>query len=181
VILVVNKVDRVRPRERLLPFLEEVAGRGHFEAIVPVSASRGENLERLEALVVQRLPVGPMLFPADQITDRNAQFRAAEVIREKLSMRLHQELPYGLTVQIEEYVEAGRGLRIQALIWVEREGQKAIVVGKGGLNLREAGRAARIQLKREVRVPVDLLLWVKVKENCADSEMALRALGYEEP
>ncbi|MEM9385808.1 MAG: GTPase Era [Pseudomonadota bacterium] len=181
VIAVVNKIDQARPRDRLLPFLEELSKRAEFAAVVPVSATKKENLEALERAVVDRLPQGPMLFPADQVTDRNAQFRAAEIVRQKLTMRLREELPYGLTVQIEEYVEAGRGLRIQALIWVEREGQKAIVVGKGGLNLREAGRASRLQLKREVGVPVDLRLWVKVKANWADNEQALRSLGYENP
>ncbi len=181
VVLVVNKVDLAKPRERLLPYLEHLATLADFAAVVPVSASRRDNLERLEAVVAGLLPEGPMLFPPDQVTDRNAQFRAAEVIREKLTLRLHQELPYGLTVQIEQYVEEEKGVRIHALIWVEREGQKGIVVGKGGLALRDAGRAARLTLKRELGRPVDLRLWVKVKANWADSEQSLRALGYEPP
>jgi GTP-binding protein Era len=181
VVLVVNKVDVVKPKDRLLPFLAEVGARADFTAVVPVSAARRDNLARLDEVVTQLLPEGPMMFPPDQVTDRNAQFRASELIREKLTLRLHQELPYGLTVQIEEYAKEARGYRIHAVIWVEREGQKPIVVGKGGLALRDAGKAARLALKRELRRPVDLRLWVKVKSNWSDSEQALRSLGYESP
>lgn len=181
IVLVVNKADLARPRDRLLPYLDKVQSMAEFAAIVPVSATRRDNLERLESVVAELLPEGPLLFPADQLTDRNAQFRASEVIREKLTLRLHQELPYGLTVQIEQYrVERG-GYGIHAVIWVEREGQKAIVVGKGGQTLRDAGRAARLTLKEELRRPVDLRLWVKVKSNWSDNEQALRNLGYESP
>jgi GTP-binding protein Era len=181
VVLVVNKVDQARPRDRLLPYLEKVSAMAEFAAVVPVSAKRRENLDRLEEVVAAYLPEGPMLFPAEQVTDRDAQFRAAEVVRQKLTLRLRDELPYGLTVQIERYEKESRGYLIHAVIWVEREGQKGIVVGKGGQVLREAGRAARLELKRELRRAVDLRLWVKVKANWSDSEQALRSLGYESP
>jgi GTP-binding protein Era len=181
IVLVVNKTDLARPRDRLLPYLDQVQSKAEFAAIVPVSATRRDNLERLESVVAEMLPEGPLLFPADQLTDRNAQFRASEVIREKLTLRLHQELPYGLTVQIEQYRLERGGYSIHAVIWVEREGQKAIVVGKGGQALRDAGRAARLTLKQELRRPVDLRLWVKVKSNWSDNEQALRHLGYESP
>ena len=179
IVLVVNQIDRVSARSRLLPFLERVAKEVEPSALVPVSARTRENLERLEAVVAELLPVGPALFPEDQITDRSARFRAAELLREQLTLGLRQELPYGLTVEIEEYVEDDGGVEISALIVVERKGQKPIVLGKGGERLKEIGRAARLALKAEVGRPVHLNLWIKVQENWADSESALRSLGFE--
>ena len=178
-IVVVNQIDRVRSRSQLLPFLERLTAEIAPAEIVPVSARTGENVDRLEALVVARLPEGPALYPADQITDRSARFRAAELVREQLTRGLRQELPYGLTVEIEQYVEDEHGFEISALIVVERKGQKPIVLGKGGERLKEIGRAARLALKAELGRPVHLNLWIKVQENWADSETALRALGYE--
>jgi GTP-binding protein Era len=156
-----------------------VSGEIEPAEIVPVSARTQENLDRLEALVVARLPEGPALYPEDQVTDRSARFRAAELIREQLTVGLRQELPYGLTVEIEEYIEDEKGIEISALIVVERKGQKPIVLGKGGERLKEIGRAARLALKAELEKPVHLNLWIKVQENWADSESALRSLGYE--
>jgi GTP-binding protein Era len=178
-IVVVNQIDRVRSRSQLLPFLERLTAEIAPAEIVPVSARTGENVDRLEALVAARLPEGPALYPADQITDRSARFRAAELVREQLTRGLRQELPYGLTVEIEQYVEDEHGFEISALIVVERKGQKPIVLGKGGERLKEIGRAARLALKAELGRPVHLNLWIKVQENWADSETALRALGYE--
>jgi GTP-binding protein Era len=179
VIAVVNQIDRVKGRAQLLPFLEQVTTEIEPAEIVPVSARTQENLDRLEALVVARLPEGPALYPEDQVTDRSERFRAAELIREQLTVGLRQELPYGLTVEIEQYVEDGQGVEISALIVVERKGQKPIVLGKGGERLKEIGRAARLALKAELGRPVHLNLWIKVQENWADSESALRSLGYE--
>ena len=180
VMLVVNKVDQVRPREALLPFLEKVAGQGEFEAIVPVSAERGENLDRLRALLEAAMPEGPPLFPADAFSDRDERFHAAEIIREKLTRRLHEELPYGLAVEVERMVadEEGR-YEIAAVIWVEREGHKAIVVGRGGEMLKAVGTAARLELKERLGAPVHLSLWVKVREGWSDSDADLRRFGYE--
>ena len=179
VIAVVNQIDRVKGRARLLPFLERMTAEIEPADIVPVSARTQENFDRLEALVVARLPEGPALYPEDQVTDRSARFRAAELIREQLTVGLRQELPYGLTVGIEQYVEDEQGFEISALIVVERKGQKPIVLGKGGERLKEIGRAARLALKAELGKPVHLNLWIKVQENWADSESALRSLGYE--
>lgn len=179
VVLVVNQIDRVSSRSRLLPYLERVTGLVEPAEVVPVSARTSENLERLEAVVASYLPVGPPLFPEDQVTDRGARFRAAEVIRQALTVALRQELPYGLTVDIEQYVEDEHGFEISALIVVERKGQKPIVLGKGGERLKEIGRAARLALKAELGKPVHLNLWVKVQENWSDSEKALRTLGFE--
>jgi GTP-binding protein Era len=179
-ILVVNKVDRVVPKERLLPFIEEMVQRHNFAAVVPVSAKSGQNLQGLEDEIRTRLPESPSLFPQDQLTDRPETFMAAEIIREKLMQRLHQELPYGLTVEIEHFAEdeAGRVL-VRAVIWVERTGHKAIVIGKAGENLKTIGREARVELKQRLGKAVHLELWVKVLENWSDSERALQRFGYE--
>ena len=179
IIALINKVDKIFPKERLLPFIQELTHRANFADVIPVSGFKKTNLEGLPATVAAYLPVSPRHFPEDQYTDRNERFRAAEIVREKLTWNLRQELPYGITVEIERFeVEDGR-LLINAVIWVERSGQKAIVIGQGGLGLKEVGRAARIELSRMFAQAVHLELWVKVKENWADSEAALRQFGYD--
>lgn len=180
IIAVVNKVDKIVPRERLLPFMDELSRRGGFAELVPVSALRNSNLEKLPDLIAAQLPLSPPHFPLDQLTDRSLEFRASEIVREKLTLRLHQELPYGLTVQIERCARDNGRLVINAVIWVERSGQKAIVIGQGGEQLKEIGRTARIEMSQLFGEPVHLELWVKVKQNWSDSEAALRQLGYEE-
>ncbi len=178
-IAIVNKVDRVHDKERLLPFIAELARRHEFSDIVPLSAEKGDNAGRLPDLIEKLLPESPPLFPSDQVTDRSERFLAAEIIREKLTWRLREELPYGLTVEIERFgVEEGRFV-VGAIIWVERTGQKAIVIGAGGERLKEIGRLARIDLNGLLKRAVHLELWVKVKENWADSEQALRSFGYD--
>jgi len=179
IILVLSKVDKATPRERLLPFIEEMSRRAHFVDIIPVSARRHTNLEPLMELISRHLPESPPHFPPAQHTDRSEEFQAAEIVREKLTLRLHQELPYGITVAIEQFKEEEGRLLINAVIWVERTGQKAIVIGHGGEQLKEVGRAARLEMRELFARPVHLELWVKVKENWSDNEMALRQLGYE--
>jgi GTP-binding protein Era len=181
VVAVLNKIDRVRPREKLLDTIGLMAARHDFAEIVPVSALRGENLDTLMSLLPAFLPDSPPLFPEDMHTDRSPEFHAAELIREKLTLMLHQELPYGLTVQIERYVEDERGVTINAIIWVERDSQKGIVVGKSGGVLKRVGRAARLELKEQLQRNVHLELWVKVKANWADNEKDLMNLGFETP
>jgi GTPase len=177
---VVNKIDKVRPTERLLPFLAELQTRGKFVEIVPVSALRHANLERLLERVTAYLPEARPMFPAEQVTDRSERFLAAEIVREKLTLALTDELPYGLSVEIEAYeLDDNDCVSIAAVIWVERKGQKAIVIGEKGERLKHVGRAARLELKRMLGKPVYLELWVKIKENWADDERALRSLGYE--
>lgn len=181
IILLINKVDKVQPKQRLLPYLDEVSRKADFAEIIPISGLRRKNLEELPALIAQRLPLSPPHFPEDQVTDRSRPFMAAEIVREKLTWRLRQELPYGLTVEIEQFKnddESGK-LLINAVIWVERAGQKAIVIGQGGAGLKEVGRAARLELQKLFEQPVHLELWVKIKENWSDSESALRQLGFE--
>lgn len=181
VIALLNKIDRVRPREKLLDLIGQMAARGEFREILPISAEKGDNLDRLLAILPGYLPDSPPLFPEDMVTDRSRDFHVAEIIREKLTLMLHQELPYGLTVQVERFERGERGVTIHAVIWVERDSQKGIVVGKGGQMLRTIGQEARLALAKQLHQHVHLELWVKVKDNWADSEQDLMKLGYESP
>ncbi len=180
-LLLVNKVDKVHPKSRLLPFITEVAGKAEFIEVIPIAGSKRINLDQLPDMIAKYLPLSPPHFPEDQHTDRSEQFLAAEIIREKLTWRLQQELPYGITVEIERFEfddESGK-LIINAVIWVERTGQKAIVIGDKGEGLKTVGRSARLELSKLLGKPVHLELWVKVKENWSDSEAALRQFGYD--
>ena len=179
VIALLNKVDKVRPREKLLEIIASLADRLDFAEIVPISALKRDNLDRLLGLIPPFLPLSPPLFPDDMQTDRSAEFHVAEIVREKLTLLLHQEMPYGLTVQIERMVREERGFAINAVIWVERDSQKGIAVGRNGSVLKKVGRAARLDIAEFLGRPVHLELWVKVKNNWADSEKDLRSLGYE--
>ena len=177
--LAINKVDRVTPKDRLLPFLDEMGQRVPSSGMIPISALESDNLEPLVELIGSRLPLSPPLFALDVVTDRDEPFHAAEVVREKLTLKLREELPYGINVQIERFADEGGRIIINAVIWVERASQKAIVIGQGGERLKEIGRLARIELNDLWQRSVHLELWVKVKENWADSEMALRQFGYD--
>jgi GTP-binding protein Era len=181
VIALLNKIDKVHPREALLEALAGMSARHGFEEVMPISAIKRDNIDSLVALVPKYLPASDPLFPEDMITDRSDHFRAAEVVREKLTLALRQEIPYGLTVQIERYEHDEKGFVINAIIWVERDSQKGIVVGKGGSLLKKVGRAARLELKEQLGEPVHIELWVKVKDNWADNEGDLMRLGYESP
>lgn len=181
VIALLNKTDKVHPKEQLLQELAGMAERYDFAEAIPISAKRAHNLDRLMDVIPGFLPESEPLFPDDMITDRGQSFHAAEIIREKLTLSLRQEVPYGLTVQIERYVEDESGSEIHAIIWVERDSQKGIVVGKNGSVLKRAGREARVELKAQKGKPVHLELWVKVKDNWADSEKDLLSLGYDSP
>jgi GTP-binding protein Era len=180
VIAVVNKVDRVHPRERLLPYMAELAKRHDFREIVPVSALRRRNLDDLLRVIVAALPLGQAMFPLDQVTDRSVNFRIAETIREKLTMELVEELPYGIAVEIEQNdVTADGRHAVSAVIWVEREGHKPIVIGADGSRLKRVGRAARLELNHLLGGRFHLTLWVKVREDWADDARALQQLGLE--
>jgi len=181
VVALLNKVDKVQPKEKLLEALSTMAERHNFAEIVPISAKKHDNLQQMMTLIPRYLPESPPLFPSDMHTDRSAEFHAAEVIREKLTELLHQELPYGLTVQVERYVTEERGVAINAIIWVERDSQKGIVVGKKGGVLKKVGRAARLEIAEQLGQSVHLELWVKVKANWADNEKDLLSLGYDVP
>jgi GTPase len=175
----VNKVDRVRPRERLLPYLAELAARYEFRAIVPVSALKADNLADLRATIAAQLPESAPLFPAGELTDRSQSFRIGELIREKLTLELNQEVPYGIAVEVERVAEEGEQVEVDAAIWVDRDGQKPIVIGAQGARLKRVGRAARLAVNELLGRRVHLTLWVKVRENWADNARALRQLGVE--
>ena len=148
--------------------------------IVPISALRGENLDRLEEIIVGYIPQGPAQFPDDQLTDKSMRFIAAECVREKLFRVLSQELPYSITVSIDHYVEEADIIRISATIWVERKSQKSIVIGQGGKRLKKVGALARVDLEALAGSPVYLQLWVKLREDWADDEQSLAAFGYSD-
>ena len=178
VVLVVNKVDLVADKQSLLPGLQELSGRREFDQIIPLSASKGDNVAALEACVEALLPESPPFYPEEQVTDRSERFLVAERIREKLFRSLGKELPYGLTVEVESFRREERIIHIHALIWVERQSQKNIVVGKQGRVLKGVGRQARLEIESFLDSKVNLKLWVKVKEGWADDERALQSLGY---
>lgn len=179
VVALLNKADKVHPKEKLLTAIATLSERHDFAEIVPISALKNDNLEPLLALIPNFLPESPPLFPSDTVTDRSVEFHTSEVIREKLTLLLHQELPYGLTVQIERYVIENSGVAINAIIWVERDSQKGMVVGKNGRLLKKVGRAARLELAEQLEQAVHLELWVKVKSNWSDNEQHLANFGYE--
>lgn len=180
VVLVVNKLDKVSNKGALLPHFQKLSEKKEFAHIIPVSARSGKNVETLEKEIVALLPVAPPLYPEDQVTDRSERFLAAELIREKLMRHLGQELPYALTVEIEKFSMQNDVAHIHAVIWVERAGQKAIVIGKEGTALKEIGSQARQDMEKIFDSKVFLRLWVKVKEGWSEDERALRSLGYDE-
>ncbi|MGQ0658164.1 MAG: GTPase Era [Chromatiales bacterium] len=178
-ILVVNKVDRVADRQELLPDLQSKAAAGKFADVVPVSALSGANLEALERCIQTHLPERAHLFPDDQLSDRNERYFAAEFIREKLVRMLGEELPYSTSVVIDEFAEQAAIVRISAIIWVERQGQKPIVIGEKGRTLKRIGELARRDIEHFLGKQVYLRTWVKVKENWADDAALLRQLNLE--
>jgi GTP-binding protein Era len=180
VVLVVNKIDLVADKARLLRFVAEEVGADRFREVLMVAARTGDGVVDLERAVLRFLPFSKPYYDEDQFTDRSERFLAAELIREQLMQRLHQELPYALTVEIEEFKRTGSVLRIGAIIWIEREGQKQIVIGKGGSVLKQVGTAARLELQQLFGEPVFVRLWVKVSRDWSDSERALRQFGYED-
>ena len=180
VVAVINKVDLIPHKDRLLPFIEELAGRYDFAEIVPLSATKGQNVAPLEEVLERFLPEAPFLFPEEQVTDRSERFLVAELIREQLMRSLGQEVPYSATVEVEAFEEESQRTRIAAVIWVERDGQKAIVIGKGGQQLKRIGQQAREQIQELLQRRVHLDLWVKVRAGWADDERAMKSLGYDD-
>ena len=180
VILAINKVDRVTEKEKLLPFLAEVSQKMAFSDILPISALKDINLKEIEQVIAKHLPESEAFFDEDQVTDRSVRFLAAEIIREKLTRTLHQELPYNLTVEIEQFKPGEEQTLIHAVIWVERDNQKGIVIGKNGERLKEIGKQARLDIAKLIEQRVHLELWVKVKEGWSDDERALHSLGYSD-
>jgi GTP-binding protein Era len=179
-VCIVNMVDKAYPRERLLPFMAHLAAQHGFLELVPVSALKSDNLEALVQALLKHLPVGEAMYPPEMVTDKSERFRIAEIVREKLTMELVEELPYGIAVEVESIqpMEDGR-TEVHAVIFVDREGQKPIVIGAGGERLKRIGRAARGEINTLFGKRFHLNLWVKVRENWADDARALAQLGLE--
>lgn len=180
VILVMNKIDKLDDKATLFPQVEKLAALFKFTDIVPLSARKGINLESLEESIYKLMPEGEMIFDEDQLTDRSSRFLAAEMVREKLFRHLGQELPYSLTVDIEQFEDDNGMFRISAVIYVERSGQKSIVIGKKGELLKQVGQDAREDMEKLFGCKVFLQLWVKVREGWSDNERMLRNLGYND-
>lgn len=177
-LLVVNKIDNLPDKTRLLPVLETLSKRAAFAAVVPISARTGDAVDRLTEEVERLLPVASAHFPADQITDRSERFLVAEIIREKIMRGLGQEVPYEATVEVEQFVSKLTIIHISAIIWVARKGQKGILIGKGGERLKSIGAKARQEIETLLQNKVFLQLWVKVKQGWSDDLRAIQSLGY---
>ncbi len=178
VIIGINKIDRLEKKDALLPLLQKLSAIKGVSEIIPLSATKGDNTDLLETTLRKMLPEADFFYDEEQVTDRSMRFIAAELIREKLIRRLGKELPYALTVEIEEYQHEDGMLRVGAVIWVERAGQKVIVIGKNGSMLKEIGKQSRIELEKMLETKVFVRLWVKVREGWSDDTRALRSLGY---
>lgn len=178
VLLLINKVDQIEDKERLLPHMEKLSRKMSFSEIIPVSALKGHNLDVIDEITRKYLPESEFLFPEDQVTDRSVRFLAAEMIREKITRQLGDELPYEVTVEIEGFKDNGRHLQIDGLILVDKAGQKQILIGRDGSRLKLIGSAARVDMEKAFDKKVMLRLWVKVKSGWADDERALQSLGY---
>ena len=178
VILVVNKVDRLENKKEMLPHLEWLTQQLPKAEVVPVSALNGGNLDHLQAVIAGLLPEGEHFYPDDQLTDRSSRFLAAELVREKVMRQLGAEIPYQVAVEIEQFQQEGKVLHIHALILVEREGQKKIIIGDGGDRMKKIGQEARLDMQKLFGSKIMLNLWVKVRRGWSDDERALNSLGY---
>lgn len=179
-ILIINKIDTLKDRARLLPLIEQSQLKHTFAEIVPISARTGANLSDLEQAIKRYLPVQPPIYPIERVTDRSDRFLAAELVREQVFSGFGQEVPYATTVQIEQFARAKGMLRVEAIIWVEKEGQKPILIGKDGSRLKAIGTRARLAMQKLFGSKIHLSLWVKVREGWSDDARALRSFGYTE-
>lgn len=179
-VLVINKIDRIKDKTSLLPFIAEHTRGRNFVTVHPISAMQEKGLDALRKTLLQLMPESEPLFDEDEITDKSQRFLAAELVREQLMERLGEEVPYSATVEVEQFVEDGAMLRIAVIVWVAREGQKPIVIGKGGERLKAIGRSAREGMERLFGRKVFLEIWCKVREDWADDEAAMRRFGYSE-
>lgn len=177
VLLLINKCDQIENRERLLPHIQRIAAKRNFAEVIPIAVLTGHNLDTVQSCVARYLPQGPFMFPEDQITDRSSKFLAAELIREKITRQLGDELPYDVNVEIEKFVVEGQVIHIHGLILVDKPGQKQIIIGHEGDRLKTIGKAARLDMEIAFDSKVMLHLWVKVKTGWADDERALQSLS----
>jgi GTP-binding protein Era len=180
VILVLNKADKLADKAALLPQIETLSQQFNFAAVVPISARKGMNTDLLEQEITKLMPEGELIYDEDQLTDRSSRFLAAEIVREKLFRFLGQELPYSLTVEVELFEEEDGMYRIGAVVYVERSGQKSIVIGKKGEQLKLIGKEARLEMEQLFGCKVFLQIWVKVREGWSDNERMLKNLGYQD-
>lgn len=178
VFLAINKIDKLNFKSELLPHIAKLSKLMDFKEVFPISATKGTQVEDLEASLLKLLPQGPHYFYSSQVTDKSEAFRIAEIIREKLTRALDKELPYALTVEIEKIEKTEENMHVHAIIWVERDSQKGIVIGKRGANLKEVGQKARLDMNKVFATRVHLELWVKVRSGWSDDEKALQNLGY---
>jgi len=179
VILVINKVDTIKNKNALLPFLEKISAKFKFHTLIPISAKTSLNIDKLENIVESLLPENPFYFSEEQITDKNERFLVSEIIREKSILLLEQEIPYNLSVIIEEFSEKKRAVYIRALIYVERNSQKIIIVGKNGDNLKDIATKARIDIEKLLNKKVFLEIWVKVKSGWTENANVIQELEYK--
>ena len=178
VILVINKIDKLKQKDRLLPYIAKLTDKHDFMDIIPISALKGKNIKRLEKLILTNLPTAEHLYPEEQTTDMTEKFLISETIREKCIARVGQEIPYRITVTIDQFEEKGLILFISATLYVEKKSQKGILIGLGGKNLKSIGTSSRKELERIFQKKVMLKLWVKVKKNWTDNETIMQSMGY---
>lgn len=179
-LLVVNKVDKVKQKEQLIPFVEKILQTYDFDGVHYISALRNKQIEPLIDVIFDHLPVGEPVFEEDQVSDRSTRFFITELIREQLMERFHQELPYSVTVNIESYEVKGPTHHIHAVIWVERKNQKGIIIGNKGEAIKQIGINARKEIEAFIQAKVNLKLWVKVQSSWTDDIKAIEALGYKD-
>ena len=178
VILVINKIDKLKQKDRLLPYIDQLTDKHDFMDIIPISALKGNNIKRLEKSILTNLPTAEYLYPEEQTTDMTEKFLISETIREKCIARVGQEIPYRITVTIDQFEEKGLILFISATLYVEKKSQKGILIGLGGKNLKSIGTSSRKELERIFQKKVMLKLWVKVKKNWTDNETIMQSMGY---
>jgi len=179
VILVINKIDKITKKEKLIPFADEISKLFTFSEVIPISALKGKNIDILEKEISARLPVGNHLYPKDQIADTSERFLTSEIIREKCITRVGDEVPYRLTVIIDSFVEEESLITIDGTIFVEKKSQKGIVIGEQGKRLKSIGTAARKDLEKMLNSKVMLRLWVKVKKDWTNDQGAMNSMGYK--
>lgn len=177
-IIAVNKIDQLKKKNELLPVLEKLQKTFTEAELVPISAVTGENVKELESLIENHLPVGPFFFPDEQVTDKSERFLVAEIVREKLTRKLGEEIPYVLTIQVDRFEVGDKITEIDVTIFVEKDGQKAILIGKKGERLKQIGIDARKDIEALLDIKVMLTTWVKVRSGWSDDDRALKSLGY---
>ena len=178
VILVINKIDKLKQKDRLLPYIDQLTDKHDFMDIIPISALKGKNIKRLEKLILTNLPTAEHLYPEEQTTDMTEKFLISETIREKCIARVGQEIPYRIAVTIDQFEQKDLILLISAIVYVEKKSQKGILIGLGGKNLKSIGTSSRKELERTFQKKVMLKLWVKVKKNWTDNETIMKSMGY---